>query len=215
MSGAIWWRNIVARIGLYGGSFNPVHIAHLVLAEEACTQLELDRVIFIPAKFPPHKKPTHLAGARDRVRMARLAVSGNPRFTVSEVELRRGGRSYTIDTVAAMRRRFGARVELFFLVGADSVVELPTWFKIRQLVRQCLFVPLSRPGVRLPKAQMLAPAIGLKEARDILSRLIRMPRLEISSSDIRQRIVEGRSIRYLVPDAVAAYLVRKKLYLPR
>ena len=205
----------LARIGLYGGSFDPIHIAHLVVAEEACGVLALDRVVFIPAKLPPHKAGADLADARDRVRMARLAVAGNAKFWVSEVELRRPGRSYTIDTVAAMRRRFGARAELFFLMGTDSLAELPTWRKARELVRQCTFVPLSRAGVRLPGAAALGRALGEREGRGMLKRLIRMPRLEISGCDIRRRVAAGRSIRYLVPDAVAKYIARKGLYRRR
>ena len=202
----------MARIGLYGGSFNPIHVGHLVLAEQACERLCLDRAIFLPARLPPHKDPLELAPATHRVHMTRLAVAGNAKFSVSELELRRKGRSYTIDTVAAMRRRFGVKTEIFFLIGADTVGELPTWRKIRELVERCRFVPLSRPGVRLPKVEDLAPALGLKEARGIRKRMIRMPRLEICSSDIRRRIAEGRSIRYLVPDAVAEYIARHKLY---
>lgn len=202
----------MARIGLYGGSFNPVHVAHLVLAEQACEALALDRVVFIPARLPPHKDPAGLVAARERVRMVRLALTGNPRFSVSEIELKRRGRSFSIDTVLAMRRRFGAKAELFFLIGADTIAELPTWRQVGRLVRLCTFVPLSRPGVRLPKAGDLALTLGAKEARGILKRMIKMPRLEISASDIRRRVVEGRSIRYLVPDAVDAYIRRKKLY---
>jgi len=204
----------LAKIGLFGGSFNPVHVAHLVLAEEATEALGLERVLFIPARVPPHKRGSELASARDRVRMARVAVAGNPRFSVSEVELRRGGCSYTIDTVRGMRRRFGRKAELYFLVGSDTVGELKTWRRIRTLARLCRFVSFGRPGVRAANFADLAAAVGEKAARDILNNVIRMPRLEISSSDIRRRVAEGRSIRYLVPDAVAEYIARKGLYRP-
>lgn len=203
----------MARIGLYGGSFNPIHIAHLALAEHAAEALALERVIFIPARIPPHKRNEELASARHRVRMARLAVADNPRFSVSEIELKRPGRSYTIDTVCAMRKRFGGAAELFFLIGADTVGELKMWLEIRKLVTLCRFVPLRRPGVRLPDAGELAAEIGEKEARGILKRMLKMPRLEVSASDIRHRVAEGRSIRYLVPDAVAEYIRKYRLYV--
>lgn len=200
------------RVGLFGGSFNPVHLAHLVLAEQAWAMLDLDRVIFIPAKLPPHKDPAALAGARERLRMVRLAITGRSAFAVSDIELRRKGPSYTIDTVTAMRRRFGKNAKIFFLIGTDTVPELPTWHKIRQLVELCDFVPVSRPGVRVPALSTLARGLGKKAASDILSRTIRMPLLDISASDIRCRVADGRSIRYLVPDAVAEYMHGKKLY---
>ena len=203
----------MARIGLYGGSFNPIHIAHLALAEHAAEALALERVIFIPARIPPHKRSEELASARHRVRMARLAVADNPRFSVSEIELKRPGRSYTIDTVRAMRKRFGGGAELFFLIGADTVGELKTWLEVRKLVTLCRFVPLGRPGVRLPGVGELAAEVGEKEARSILRGMLKMPRLEISASDIRRRVAEGRSIRYLVPDAVGEYVRKHRLYV--
>ena len=201
----------MARIGLFGGSFDPIHLAHLVLAEEARDVLGLDQVIFIPARTPPHKRSRKLAAARDRVEMARLAVADHAAFSVSEMELRRKGPSYTIDTVAAMRRRFGRSAELHFLIGGDSLAELPLWRDVTRLVTLCRFVPLDRPGVPLPRLSDLRAALG-EEARGILKRRIRMPRLDISSSDIRLRVAEGRSIRYLVPAAVAEYIDRRRLY---
>ena len=203
------------RIGLFGGSFNPVHLAHLLLAEQACEALALDCVIFVPAKLPPHKPSAGLAVARDRLKMVRLAVAGNPRLATSDIELRREGRSYTVDTVEAMQRRFGRNAQLYFLIGADTVAELPTWRDIGRLVTLCTFVPLSRPGAKLPSLLALAPALGRAEARGILSRIIRMPLLDISASDVRRRVAEGRSIRYLVPPAVEEYIRSKRLYQPR
>ena len=200
------------KIGIFGGSFNPIHYGHLVLAERACEALELDRVILVPAKLPPHKDPAALAEPSDRLRMVRLAVADNARLDVSDIELRRGGRSYSVDTVEMMRRRFGGKAELFFLIGADTVAELRTWRDIRRLVKLCTFVPLSRPGIKVPRATTLARALGKKEAQAILRRMIPMPLLDISASDIRRRVGEGRSIRYLVPAAVAEHISRKRLY---
>ncbi len=202
------------KIGIYGGSFNPIHLAHLRLAEEARERLGLERVIFVPAKLPPHKDPSALAGAKDRLKMVRLAISGNKKFDVSDIELRRRGRSYTVDTVASMRKRFGNEAELFFLIGTDTIAELPTWREIGRLVRLCVLVPLSRPGSKRPPLSALAPTLGRKEARAILARTVRMPEMDISASDIRRRVAEGRSIRYLVPEPVAEYIRRRALYLP-
>ena len=200
------------RIGVLGGSFNPVHNAHLLLAEQAREALDLERVVFIPAKRPPHKRASELASAADRLRMARLAVAANAYFQVSNIELRRRGRSYTIDTVRSLRRRFGKASEIFFLIGADTVGELPTWRDIGELARLCRFVPFSRPGVPKPKRKDLAAAVGHEEARAILKRMTPMPLLDISASDIRARVAAGRSIRYLVPDAVADTILCKGLY---
>ena len=200
------------RIGVYGGSFNPVHQAHLLLAEQAGEALDLELVIFVPARLPPHKDPVALASARDRLRMARLAVAGNPRFKVSDIELRRKGRSYTIDTANAFRKRFGARAELYFLIGADSIAELPTWRDAGDLAEICRIVAVSRPGAKLPKPAALAAVLGHEKARGILKGIIRMPYLDISASDIRARVSGGRSIRYLVPREVEDYIRRKRLY---
>jgi len=200
------------RIGIFGGSFNPIHLAHLLLAEEACEVLDLEQLIFVPARLPPHKTRAALAGARERLRMVRLGVAGNPRFRVSDIELRRMGPSYTIDTVLTLRQRFGRKAELFFLIGSDTIAELPTWKEIGRLATLCTFVPLSRPGVRVPRLSDLASALGREAARGILRRTIRMPQLDISASDIRNRAATGRSIRYLVPQAVEAYIRRKGLY---
>ena len=200
------------RIGIFGGSFDPIHTAHLLLAEQACEVLGLERVIFVPARLPPHKDCATLASARDRLKMVRLAVADNPRLAVSDIELRREGPSYTVDTILAMRRRFGKGAELFFLIGGDTVAELPTWRDIGRLVELCTVVPLSRPGARAAQVSALTSALGRKEARGILSRTIRMPLLGISATDIRARASEGRSIRYLVPSAVEEYIRRKRLY---
>lgn len=204
----------MARIGLFGGSFNPVHVAHLIVAEHACDALELDRVIFIPAKIPPHKDPGQLAGPGDRLRMLRLAIAGNERFSATEMELRRRGKSYTIDTVRAMRSRFGPEAELYFLIGADMLNDLPTWRCIRDLARLCAFVPVPRPGARVADEAALAACVGRREARAILGRMLKAPRLEISASLIRSRVAAGRSIRYLVPDPVIEYIRRRRLYQP-
>lgn len=199
------------KIGILGGSFNPVHIAHLVLAERAREALGLDRVLFVPARLPPHKDPAGLAGAEQRLEMVRLAIAGNPAFALSDVELRRAGISFTIDTIEALRRRY-SRAELYFLIGMDTVSELPTWREIGRLARLCRFVPLSRPGAPPASTRALAKRIGAAEARAIVARAVAMPLLDISASDIRARIARGRTVRYLLPAAVESYIRTHRLY---
>jgi nicotinate-nucleotide adenylyltransferase len=202
----------VRKIGVLGGSFNPVHLGHLLLAETAREALELEKVLLIPAKLPPHKSASALAGGRDRLEMVRLAAAENPALEASDIELRRAGVSYTVDTVQALREQYGADAEIYFLIGLDTVSELPSWHEVRRLAGLCKFVPLSRPRGPRPRSAALQRAIGRDEARAILGRAIAMPLLEISSSDIRRRIAAGRSIRYLVPDSVIAYIRRRRLY---
>jgi nicotinate-nucleotide adenylyltransferase len=202
----------VKKLGVLGGSFNPVHLGHLVLAETAREALGLERVIFIPAKLPPHKRAAALAAGADRLAMVRLAVAGNPALAVSDMELRRPGVSYSVDTVRALREKVGPEAEIYFLIGMDTVAELAEWREIAGLARLCKFVPLSRPGHAGSNAADLERAIGRLEARAILKRAVAMPVIGISSSDVRRRVAEGRTIRYLVPDAVAAYIRRKRLY---
>lgn len=200
------------KIGILGGSFNPVHHGHLVLAERALEEPGLDRVVFVPARLPPHKGRSELADARHRIAMVRLAVAGNPRLGVSDMELKRAGPSYTVDTVEAFRRRFGGQASIFFLIGADTLSELKSWREIRRLAKMCSFVPFSRPGSRGPREATLARAVGAREARAIMHRAVGMPLVGISASDIRRRLANGRSIRYLTPDAVVAYIRRNRLY---
>jgi nicotinate-nucleotide adenylyltransferase len=202
-----WSGPNVKKLGILGGSFNPIHLGHLVLAETAREALGLDRVIFIPAKLPPHKRAAALADGADRLAMVRLAIAGNPALAVSDIELRRPGISYSVATVRALRKKLGAGAPIYFLIGMDTVAELPTWREIARLARLCRFVPLSRPGHGRPNAAALERAVGRLRARALLQRALAMPPIGISSSEIRRRVADGRTIRYLVPDAVAASTV--------
>ena len=201
------------KLGVFGGSFNPIHLGHLVLAETAREALGLERVIFIPAKLPPHKRAAALAAGADRLAMIRLAIAGNSSLAVSDIELRRPGVSYSVDTVRALREKFGAGTQIYFLIGMDTVAELTGWREIALLARLCQFVPLSRPEHAAPNAAALERAIGRLQARALLKRALPMPLIGISSSEIRRRVAQGRTIRYLVPDAVVAYIRRKRLYV--
>lgn len=200
-------------IGVLGGSFNPVHVGHLMMAQGAVDALNLEKVLFVPAGHPPHKDLATLADATHRLRMLRLAIEGNSRFEASEIELRRQGPSYTIDTMRHLRQEYGEGCGLYFIIGADSIQELPLWKDVATLVLLCKIVPLSRPGERSgDEIQHLAQAVGEQNARELLGRLLRIPLVDVSSSDIRRRIAAGLSIRYLVPEPVRLYIEENHLY---
>ncbi len=187
------------RIGLLGGTFNPIHLGHLVLAEEARERLTLDEVWFIPVAVPPLKDDPELASATDRLRMVELAIADQPAFRACDVEIRRGGRSYTIDTLRAMRAEHGAARHLVCLVGADACAQLPAWREWATILTLCEFVVAVRPGYRL---NALPDGV----------RRLEIPLLDISATDIRRRLAQGRSIRFLIPEAVRRYVLDHRLY---
>ncbi len=196
------------RAGLLGGTFDPVHIGHLILAEEARDQLDLSVVYFVPAGDPPHKRDRRLAPVVQRVRMAELAVAGNPSFQVSRVDADRPGPHYTIDMVSIFKQQMPPGGELYFLMGYDSLAELPTWHKPQELVAACHLVALTRHDVPLDWDYLEARLPGIRGRVTLLD----MPELEIASHHIQARLREGRSIRYLVPDKVCAYIGKHGLY---
>ncbi len=196
------------RAGLLGGTFDPVHIGHLILAEEARDQLDLSVVYFVPAGDPPHKRDRRLAPVAHRVRMAELAVAGNAQFQVSRVDADRPGPHYTIDMVSLFRQQMPPGGELYFLMGYDSLAELPTWHKPQDLVAACHLVALTRYNVPLDWEHLEAKLPGIRGRVTLLD----MPELEIASHHIQARVRAGRSIRYLVPDAVCAYIREHGLY---
>jgi len=199
------------RIGLFGGSFNPIHIGHLVAAEGAREALRLEKVIFIVAGIPPHKS-SNLAPATDRLHMVELAIADNPSFAVSDVEVCRPGPSYTVDTVRAFRQQLGPAAELYFIIGGDSVAELPTWRSVREVAELCRIIPVTRPGYNYPDPKPLEAALGADKAAALYRDAVHIPLLDVSASDIRWRLREGRSVRYLVPEAVRNYLLARNLY---
>jgi nicotinate-nucleotide adenylyltransferase len=197
------------RIGILGGTFNPVHLGHLLMAQDAMEQLRLDVVKFIPAAVPPHKPAERLAPARDRLCMVRLAIRGNPAFEADDIEIRRGGVSYTVDTLRELRRRNpGAR--LYFIIGADSLRELHRWREVERLVKLCTFVTVPRPGFQ-PRP-VVDPKLDPATRRRLRQHVLRGHACDIASREIRDRVARGLSIRYLLPDAVRDYIRRRKLY---
>jgi len=219
---------LLQKIGILGGTFNPVHYGHLAAAEEVRDRLKLDRVLFIPSNFPPHKQDESVPSALQRMEMVRLATSGNTHFEPSDIEIERGGTSYTIDTIKALQLAYPG-AELYFITGLDTFLEIQTWHEWAQLLTLCRFVVLSRPGYRfadLMKIDFVKSAekelAGLDRG-DLLHAVIRSPAFticlemiplyDISSTDIRKRVKEGLSIKYLLPETVEIYIIKKRLYV--
>ncbi|MEM2661517.1 MAG: nicotinate-nucleotide adenylyltransferase [Nitrososphaeria archaeon] len=197
------------RIGLMGGTFNPIHIGHLVTAEEAFYQFKLDEIIFIPSGKPPHKTDGDIAPAEDRYLMTVIATASNPHFTVSRIEIDRVGPSYTVDTLREMKKIYGEETELFFITGADAIIEILTWKDPEIIADLCEFIAATRPGYSLRKFEELH-LVGNKKLPKV--HFMEIPALAISSTDIRKRVKEGRPIKYLVPEGVAEYLTKRGLY---
>lgn len=185
---------------MFGGTFDPPHVGHLALAEWACDALGLDRVLFVPARQPPHKPATAPSPVARRLAMIRLAVRGNPRFAVSTLELERTGPSYTVDTLRALARRH-PRAGLHLLIGGDSLGDFPRWREAREIARIATLVVAGRPGVSPARRAGARTPVVLDN-----------PPLDIASRVLRQRVREGRSIRYLVPELVRRYIARHRLY---
>jgi nicotinate-nucleotide adenylyltransferase len=198
----------VARIGILGGSFNPPHLAHLVCASEAVAQLDLDRVLLTPVAAPPHKDAECDPGPEERLELCRLAIEGDDRLGVCDVEVRRGGPSYTVDTLRELHAR-DPEDDLTFIVGGDVALGLPTWHEPEAVLGLARLAVAERSGAgRKDVAARLAERFADASPPVFFD----MPRLDISSSQIRRRIAQRRPIRYLVPDPVAEHIARGKLY---
>ena len=201
-----------ARLGILGGSFNPVHLGHLLAAQSALERFDLSRVLFVPCNRPPHKDSWALADFGRRYAMLELALEDDLRCEVSDVERQRGGVSYSIDTVRRLRELHPS-ADLHFIIGSDTLSELHQWKEIYDLLNLCTFVTLCRPGRQ--EYEVDAGRIALKEPwpEKLLAHCDHGRLIEVSSSDIRYRIAEGLSIRYLVPSAVEMYIAEHGLYL--
>ena len=194
------------RIAIMGGTFDPIHIAHLLIAEEARVQFGLDEVVFMPNNLPPIPKHEVLSPA-DRVNMVKLAIAGNDHFTVSTIEIDREGPSYSYDTVLTLKAELPFVEQIYFLTGADAILGLQYWRNYEELLSECEFIAATRPGFDLDALRTTMPAAL---ARRVF--FLPIPGLEISSTNIRNRVKEGRSIRHLTPDAVVGYIQGKGLY---
>ena len=186
-------------LGVFGGSFDPVHHGHLIVAQVASETLGLDSLRFVPAREQPFKRGLHRSAPDHRAAMLSLAVAGSPGFRVDRIELDRPGPSYTVDTLEDFARR-DPRSPLVLLLGADAAADLPAWHRAERIPELARVVVFARPGTPVP----VTPAIA---------QVIEVPAVDISATEIRSRVEKGRSIRYWVPDAVAEYIVRHRLYL--
>lgn len=197
------------KIGLLGGTFDPIHIGHLIIAEEIRLRLALDEVLFIPAGQPWLKSERVITSGEHRLEMLRLAIGSNPHFGVSTVELERPGPTYSVDTLSQLRDEFGPGIELYFIVGFDALSELPIWKDASRLVELCHIVGVRRPGHAELDWRSLEQALP-----GVLSRImvLDVPEIEISSTEIRQRVANGLAIRYVVPEAVERYILQHRLY---
>ena len=202
--------NKLNRIGIMGGTFDPIHYGHLVAAEVARAEFGLGKVIFIPAGRPPHKQLQSITDSEHRYLMTVLATSSNPSFEVSRIEVDKTELTYTIDTVKDMLRIYGEDAKIFFITGADAVLELLTWHKIQELLTLCTFIAATRPGFDKRDLEQKIGEITSKYGGEIIC--IEVPLLAISSTDIRERARSGKSFKYLLPEAVEEYIEKNRLY---
>ncbi len=198
----------MARIGVLGGTFNPPHLAHLVCASEAASQLDLDRVLLTPVARAPHKEAEHDPGAQERLELCRLAVAGDERLEICDLEVRRGGPSYTVDTLRELHEH-APEDDLTFIVGGDIALGLPSWHEPDEVLRLATLAVAERAGAGRGDIAERLRASFPDAAPPVF---FDMPRLDISSSQIRRRVAEGRSIRYLVPDPVGEHIARGRFY---
>jgi len=200
-------------VGVFGGSFDPVHNGHLAVAEAVVEQHRLDRLIFVPAYLQPHKTAPPMASGRQRLAMLELALAGRDAFSVSDCELQREGKSFTVDTISHFRRQLGPAAKLFFILGSDSVGDLPKWKDLPRLAATCQLVVAARPGAPLDGLDALAAHLPGEQVEAIQRAAVRTTASPASSTEIRRRLAAGQPIARLVPPAVALYVARNKLYI--
>jgi len=196
------------KIGLMGGSFDPIHNGHLVLAEQVRTRFQMDKIIFIPSGRPPHK--TTVVSKAHRYEMTKLAIEDNPYFEISTIELDQENRTYTIDTVKKIKKIYGDETEVYFITGADAMIDLPNWKDFEELVSLCKFIGSTRPGIEDSELAGQIDEIVKNHKADIT--ITEVPALAISSTDIRRRVKYNLSIKYLLPTKTEQYIYDNCLY---
>jgi nicotinate-nucleotide adenylyltransferase len=201
----------VVKIGILGGTFNPVHCGHLLIAEVVREQYCLDKVLFIPSGNPPHKQLSVVAQAEHRYEMVRCAVNSNPFFEASRIEIDRKGYTYTVDTLKALKNIYGQDTSIYFIIGADVIPELVTWKSFREVFGLCEFIAVLRPG--FGKETLLAEISRLTELQNVVIHTADAPMIDISSTDIRDRVATGKTIKYMVPQCVEEYILKNRLFL--
>ncbi len=216
------------KIGILGGTFNPVHNGHLAIAEEVRNRLQLDRVLFIPSYIPPHKHEEEIPSASQRFEMIRLAISGKPFFDVSDIEIARKGKSYTVDTILELRK-LHPDVEFYFIIGLDAFVEMQSWHQWEKLLTLCSFAVIPRRGHHfldlcrmdfLKKERLILSELDSDVRSQAIMRddayslyLLSIPLHDISSTDIRRRVKQGIGIKYLLPEPVENYIIKNNIYV--
>jgi nicotinate-nucleotide adenylyltransferase len=190
------------RVGVMGGTFDPIHHGHLVAASEVADRFDLHQVVFVPTGHPWQKLDAKVSSPEDRYLMTVIATASNPQFTVSRVDIDRDGPTYTVDTLRDLREQFGKKSEMFFITGADALGKILSWKDAEQLFELAHFVGVTRPGFTLSDAHLPTDAVTL----------VQVPALAISSSDCRARVAAGQPVWYLVPDGVVQYIAKHKLY---
>lgn len=186
------------KIGILGGTFNPIHVGHLILAEEAREKLNLDKVVFVPAYLPPHKNGSEIAPAKARFEMVKCAIKGNAFFSVSSVEIKRSGRSYTIDTIMEFKKEY-PQDELYFIIGSDLLTYLDDWKDLGQIIKMVKFIAATRPGYPLEKIPSYIQTLAIRA-------------IDVSAFEVRSCVKQNKSFRYLVPEAVFNYINKERLY---
>jgi nicotinate-nucleotide adenylyltransferase len=198
------------RIGVIGGTFDPLHYGHLAAAEEVRVRLNLSRVLFVVAGIPPHKLNEEVTPVEHRVAMVELGIASNPHFQISRVDVDRPGPSYSVDTISILLEQYGRGTEVFFIMGLDSLVEVPAWHDPGRLIQLCHLVAVTRPGFDVDMSHLEASVPGISSRVEIVD----MPALDISSSDLQRRVSEGLPIKYQVPEEVERYINEQHLYRP-
>jgi nicotinate-nucleotide adenylyltransferase len=211
------------KIGIFGGTLNPIHFGHLRTAEEVREAISLDKVLFVPSAFPPHKRKEEMETPYERIEMTRIAIEGNPYFDFSDMEVKRGGFSYSIDTVDEVKKGLPG-AEIYFILGVDAFFEIDSWKEYRRFLSLCNFIIVTRPGY---EKKSLGESLPLEVRSDFCYDaekgryrhasghslfFLEITLLDISSTDIRKRLRAGRSVKYLIPEKVEEYIKNKKLY---
>lgn len=197
----------ITRMGIMGGTFNPIHLGHLMIAEEARQTFHLDKILFVPSYVTPNKQVSG-ATAAQRLEMTRLAVADNPCFAVSDIEIKRQGRSYTVDTLREIKELYGPSYILYFISGTDTIQDLPNWHRPEEILSLCQFVGATRPDGSQSIGQVIDHFGEL--GKHILK--LTVPTMQISSTELRRRIANGQSVRYMMPPAVVEYIRKNGVY---
>lgn len=199
------------RVGVFGGTFDPVHLGHLILAEQCREQAGLERVLFVPSARPPHKFDKEMSSFAQRVEMLALAIAGHAAFAVDELEKDRPGPSFTADTLRQIKDR-APDDELYLLLGADALNDLPMWHDPRRIAALAVLLVVARPGSVVPSSEAIRARLSLPQQAPLGIQVVQAPAIDIASRDLRHRAAEGKSLRYLVPRAVEIYIHEKRLY---